>query len=139
MTTFRTNAYLLFCLALILCTSGLAEAEGKRIVGYHWGKGRPGCQLSQVPALKLTHLIYSRAMPNAEGDCVFAHPTIDVPNLAELKTLRIRNPHLLILLSIGGWSGSEFFSDVAESDSARKRLSASCVAMVQKSSGVRSS
>jgi len=71
-------------------------------------------------------------MPDAEGNCVFAHPDVDLPNMAALTTLRGRNPRLLILLSIGGWSGSEFFSDVAESDSARKRLSASCVAMVQK-------
>ena len=71
-------------------------------------------------------------MPNAQGDCVFPHPDVDVPNLAELKTLRVRNPHLLILLSVGGWSGSEFFSDVASVDSARRQLSASCLALVQK-------
>jgi chitinase len=63
---------------------------------------------------------------------VFPHPDVDVPNLAELKTLRVRNPHLLILLSVGGWSGSEFFSDVASVDSARRQLSASCLALVQK-------
>jgi chitinase len=117
---------------LILCTSAAAEADGKRIVGYYWGKGRPGYQLSQVPAQKLTHLIYSRAMPNAEGDCVLAHPDVDLPNLSELKTLRVRNPGLFILLSVGGWSGSEFFSDLAFVDSARRRFSASCLALVQK-------
>lgn len=106
--------------------------KGRRspdITGERVGRGY---QLFQVPAQELTHLIYSRAMPNAEGDCVFPHPEVDVPNLAELKTLRLRNPHLLILLSVGGWSGSEFFSDVASADSARKLLSLSCLALVQK-------
>jgi len=98
---------------LILCTFGAAQAESRKIVGYYWGKGRPGYQVSQIPVQELARLIYSRAMPNAQGDCVFPHPDVDVPNLAELKTLRVRNPHLYILLSVGGWSGSEFFSDVA--------------------------
>ena len=126
------HAYLLLCLGLILCTSGAAQVGGKKIVGYYWGKGRPGYELSQVPVQELTHLIYSRAMPNAEGNCVLASPDVDVPNLAELKILRVHNPHLLILLSVGGWSGSEFFSDVASADLARKRFSESCLALVEK-------
>ncbi len=71
-------------------------------------------------------------MPNAGGDCVLARPDIDVPNLAELKVLRVRNPHLLVLLSVGGWSGSTYFSDVASSDSMRRQFSASCVAVLKK-------
>jgi chitinase len=103
-----------------------------RIVGYYWGKGRPGYRLPQVPVQELTHLIYSRAMPNTEGDCVLARPDVDVPNLAELKTLRVRNPQLSILLSVGGWSGSTYFSDVASADSMRRQFSASCLALLQK-------
>ena len=129
---FRRDGYLLLRLVLILCQPGPAQAGKQKIVGYYWGKGRPDYELSQVPVQELTHLIYSRAMPNAEGDCVFAHPDVDVPNMAELTTLRGRNPRLLILLSIGGWSGSEFFSDVASSDSARRQFSKSCLALAEK-------
>ena len=125
---------LLIRLVLILCCSSATVGAGttKRIVGYYYGKGRPGYQLSQVPVQKLTHLIYSHAKPTALGDCEMAHPDVDMPNLRALKSIRAANPHLLILLSIGGWSGSRYFSDVAASSSARNRFSASCLQFVAK-------
>ena len=75
---FRRDGYLLLRLVLILCQPGPAQAGKQKIVGYYWGKGRPDYELSQVPVQELTHLIYSRAMPYAEGDCVFARPDVDV-------------------------------------------------------------
>jgi chitinase len=123
---------LLVCLGFILCTLAVAQAGTRKIVGYFYGKGRPGYQVSQVPVAELTHLIYSFAKPTARGNCVLAHPDVDVPNLLALKSLRTRNPRLSVLLSVGGWSGSTYFSDVAATDSARKRFSASCLAIVEK-------
>jgi chitinase len=60
-----------------------------------------------------------------------AHPEVDVPNLQLLKIQRERNPHLLVLLSVGGWSGSRYFSDVAATPSGRSRFSASCLKIVE--------
>jgi len=124
--------YLLGCLEFILCTLTVAQAGTKKIIGYFCGKGRPGYQVSQVPVAELTHLIYSHAKPTARGNCVLAHPDVDVSNLLALKVLRTQNPRLSVLLSVGGWSGSTYFSDVAATDSARKRFSASCLAIVEK-------
>ena len=119
-------------IALILCMLATARSETtKRIVGYYYGKGRPDYQLSQVPVQELTHMIYSHAKPTARGDCELAHPDVDVSNLQALKSLRAQNPRLLILLSVGGWSGSTYFSDVAATFSTRKRFSASCLHMVE--------
>jgi len=119
-------------IALILCMLATARSETtKRIVGYYYGKGRPDYQLSQVPVQELTHMIYSHAKPTARGDCELAHPDVDVSNLHALKSLRVQNPRLLILLSVGGWSGSTYFSDVAATFSTRKRFSASCLHMVE--------
>jgi chitinase len=61
-----------------------------------------------------------------------SHPEVDIPNLLGLKVLRAQNPRLSVLLSVGGWSGSTYFSDIAATDSARKRLSASCLEIVEK-------
>jgi hypothetical protein len=58
-----------------------------KIVGYYYGKGRPGCQLSQVPVQELTNLIYSHAKPTGRGDCEMAHADVDIPNLLALKAL----------------------------------------------------
>lgn len=129
----RKSGRLLIHVALILCVLATAHAETPRkIVGYYYGKGRPGYQFSEVPAQELTHLIYSQAKPTAHGDCEMAHPNADIPNLLALKALRTRNPQLLALLSVGGWSGSRYFSDVAATPSARRRFSVSCLKIVAK-------
>ncbi|MFZ3368102.1 MAG: glycoside hydrolase family 18 protein [Candidatus Sulfotelmatobacter sp.] len=132
MPRLRKGGYLLACTAVILCTLATAQAGTKRIVGYYYGEGLPGYQFSQVPVQELTHLIYSRASPTARGNCEVAHPDVDVPNLLALKVLRAKNARLLVLLSVGGWSGSTYFSDVAATPSARKKFSASCLEIVSK-------
>jgi chitinase len=124
---------LLVRLTIVSCVLATAQAEtAKKIVGYYYGKGRPHYQLSSVPVEKLTHLIYSHAVPTVEGDCEMAHPDIDIPNLQSLNVLRLKNPKLLVLLSVGGWSGSRYFSDVAATPSARRHFSASCLRIVAK-------
>lgn len=129
---FFRGTCLLVCLELSLCLLGVAQAETKKIVGYYYGKGRASYQISQVPFDKLTHLIYSHAKPTARGDCELAHPDLDVPNLLALKVLRAQNPRLSVLLSVGGWSGSTYFSDVAAAALTRKQFSASCLEIVEK-------
>jgi len=50
-------------------------------------------------------------------------------NFNQLKKLKAKNPNLKILVSIGGWTYSKYFSDVAATDAARKKFVASCVDM----------
>lgn len=120
------------CLLLTLCSFATAQAGTKKIVGYYYGKGRPDYRFSEIPAGKLTHLIYSHAVPTARGGCELSHPDVDVPNLQSLKGLRSQNARLSVLLSVGGWSGSTYFSDVASTASARRQFSASCLGLVEK-------
>lgn len=133
MPKFRGDGHLLGRMLLILCALATAQAgTAKKIVGYYYGKGRPGYEFSQVPVQELTHLIYSHAKPTARGDCELAHADLDIPNLRTLKALRAENPRLLVLLSVGGWSGSRYFSDVAATPSARRQFSASCLQIIEK-------
>jgi chitinase len=130
---FESARRLLVRIAMIWCVLATGQAQTtKKIVGYYYGKGRPDYELSRVPVQKITHLIYSHAVPTAQGDCEMAHPDVDIPNLLSLKSLRAHNPRLLVLLSVGGWSGSRYFSDVAATPSARFRFSASCLRIVDK-------
>lgn len=122
----------LICLGLTFCVPAPTKAATIKIVGYYYGKGRPGYELSEVPVKKLTHLIYSMAKPTSTGACELAHPATDVPNMQVLKVLRAKNPRLLVLLSVGGWSGSTYFSDLAATFSARRKFAASCVQLVEK-------
>jgi GH18 family chitinase len=91
------------CALFILSSLGAAHAQDTKVVGYYYGNAsRAGYDFSTTPVEMLTHLIYSQAKPNSESGCDLAHPDVDVPNLAALKTLHTKNPRLLILLSVGG-------------------------------------
>ncbi|RFU41963.1 chitinase [Actinomadura logoneensis] len=48
-------------------------------------------------------------------------------NFNQLKKLKARHPDLKILMSIGGWTYSKYFSDVAATDASRKKFVASCI------------
>src|SRR4051794_30984529 len=125
----RKNVQIIVVFALC-CTLATAQAgTTRRIVGYYYGKGRPGYQLSQVSVQELTHLIYSLAKPTARGDCEMAHPDVDMPNLLAPERLRAGNPRLLVLVSVGGWGGAACVSDVADTASAIGQFFASCLPM----------
>ncbi|XVV03553.1 glycosyl hydrolase family 18 protein [Actinosynnema sp. CA-248983] len=48
-------------------------------------------------------------------------------NFNQLKKLKAKHPHLKVLISLGGWTYSKYFSDVAKTDAARKKFVASCL------------
>lgn len=52
-----------------------------------------------------------------------------VGNFKQLKQLKKKHPNLKVLLAIGGWTYSKYFSDVSASDSARKKFVSSCIDM----------
>ncbi|MGW4471064.1 glycosyl hydrolase family 18 protein [Nonomuraea sp. NPDC004354] len=48
-------------------------------------------------------------------------------NFNQLKKLKAKHPHLKVLISLGGWTYSKYFSDVAATDAARRKFVSSCV------------
>ena len=48
-------------------------------------------------------------------------------NYNQLRKLKAKHPHLKILISLGGWTYSKYFSDVAATDAARKKFVKSCL------------
>ena len=124
-------------------------------VGYftQWGIYGRNFQLSKVQnsgaAARLTHLNYAFGPVTAAGVCASADPWADwqTPfsdalsvdgvgdvagqpisgNLNQLAELKKKNPKLRVLISLGGWSGSAYFSDAALTDASRKKLVSSCV------------
>ncbi|GAA4091286.1 glycosyl hydrolase family 18 protein [Nonomuraea soli] len=48
-------------------------------------------------------------------------------NFNQLKKLKAKHPHLKVLISLGGWTYSKYFSDVAATDAARKKFVSSCI------------
>ncbi|MES2741189.1 MAG: glycoside hydrolase family 18 protein [Pseudomonadota bacterium] len=48
-------------------------------------------------------------------------------NFAQLNLLKQAHPHLRVLISLGGWNWSRYFSAAAQTDALRKQLVRSCV------------
>ncbi len=48
-------------------------------------------------------------------------------NFNQLRELKKKYPNLKILISIGGWTYSKFFSDAAATDASRKKFVSSCI------------
>ena len=106
-------------------------------------------------AARLTHINYAFANVGADGRCFQANAlgqgdayadyqksfdaassvdgvedTWDQPlkgNFNQLKELKARHPHLKVLISIGGWTYSKFFSDAALTAASRQAMVASCL------------
>lgn len=53
-------------------------------------------------------------------------------NFNQLRELKVKYPNLKILLSIGGWTYSKYFSDVAATQSSRQTFVSSCIDMFLK-------
>ncbi|MEU9079715.1 glycosyl hydrolase family 18 protein [Kitasatospora sp. NPDC004745] len=50
-------------------------------------------------------------------------------NFNQLKKLKAKNPNLKVLISLGGWTYSKYFSAAAATDASRKHLVSSCIDM----------
>ena len=53
-------------------------------------------------------------------------------NFNQLRELKVKFPNLKILLSLGGWTYSKYFSDVAASAASRQKFVSSCITMFLK-------
>jgi chitinase len=97
-----------------------------RVVGYlaSWGVSSKGTRIAELPARDLTHIFYAFGEVRDDGKAGVANPGSNFDELALLKT---RNPHLKLAISIGGWTGSGRFSNVALTDSSRRVFAQSAI------------
>lgn len=132
--------------------------SGKRIVGYfaQWGIYGRDYQVADIPADKLTHINY--AFVGIDGATLTVKSVDEYADFQKvcpaenglpaqtwteseqymagsfgrLGQLKAQYPHLKVLISVGGWTLSTFFSDVALTDASRSKFAKSCVEMVAK-------
>ncbi|CAF1325319.1 unnamed protein product [Rotaria sordida] len=102
--------------------------------------------VSDIPGDKITHINYAFANIGSDGritlgdswadiEKTFAGDTWDQPlrgNFNQLIKLKEKYPHLRTLISVGGWTWSGKFSDVALTDQSRSTFAASCVEFIKK-------
>ena len=100
-----------------------------KIIGYVAG-WRANFQQQVIDAEKLTHINY--AFANVADGKVVEGSERDADNFTTLRALKEKNPHLKILISVGGWSWSENFSDAALTDSSRAVFAHSAVEFMKR-------
>lgn len=107
-------------------SSTVSSSSPARVVGYlaSWGVGSKGTRIADLPARDLTHIFYAFGDVREDGRAGIAETGDKFDQFARLKAA---NPHLRLSMSIGGWTGSGRFSDIALTDSSREKFTTSAV------------
>ncbi len=121
----------LFFAVLFVCGAVVAMGQpaGKVVIGYLYSPNRPLVP-SDVAAEKLTHINY--AFANIKDGLMVEGYAGDAENYKILNSLKERNPKLKILVSVGGWTWSGGFSDMALTPQSRKLFIDSAVAFLER-------
>lgn len=95
-------------------------APAKKMVGYYaaWSK-YSGFSPEKIDSTKFTHINYAFANIGSDYKITLGYPDIDVANIKELNQLKAKNTNLKTIISVGGWSWSERFSQVAFTQESR--------------------
>jgi chitinase len=142
----RKLALLVLLALLVIVVKADETVPSTRIVGYYagWNIYERGYRVTDIPAAKLTHINYAFVNISDEGECllgdVWADTQFPYPgdidseslrgNFKQLTLLKQAHPHLKTLMSVGGWTWSGKFSDVALTADSRAKFAASCIAMM---------
>ncbi len=153
-TMFGIKKYSRVLLLSTLASAALFASPSKieldnmtKIVGYfpEWGiyDGHNNYAPEDVPFAKITHLNYAFAtikdgliadFDNYAANEVTHGEAWDSPykgNLGQFEKLKKDYPHLSVMVSVGGWSQSGNFHDVAATQTARDQFAASVIQYIR--------
>lgn len=132
----RTLLSLFSITALLLCSYSLNAADSsqpdkpaKVIIGYIFSPDKP-LNTDRIAAEKLTHINY--AFSRIEEGKLTEGFEFDEQNYRNLQGLKARNPDLKILSSVGGWTWSDTFSDIAAEPQSVQRFIHSAIDFVRR-------
>lgn len=102
-----------------------------KIVGYYaaWA-AYSNYTPDKIDGSKLTHINYAFANISSDLKITMGYPDVDPANFEKLKALKVTYPNLKTIISVGGWSWSGRFSDVALTDASRTTFADSVVAFL---------
>src|SRR5438270_13296007 len=156
MRTLRTLVVAAACaLVLVPVAAARSSQPGQVRAAFfaNWDRYARGYFVNQIPADRLNVLDYAFAMPTADGTCALSDPWSDYQaptwsgdnsvdgvaddpsnpdqhvfgNFNQLMKLKAAHPNLRIEISIGGWTGSTYFSNVAATAASRQAFVRSCI------------
>lgn len=139
--------------ATVAVTAASSRPADKVVSVYFadWDVYGRGYYVKNIPADKINTILYAFGKPTADGACAVIDPWADYQmvywdgtnsvngqadnyptqnlygNFNQLKELKALHPNLKILISLGGWSLSTYFSDVAATRASRAKFVSSCI------------
>lgn len=138
---------------LMLGLNGTAistASEHRKVVAYfvEWGVYARDYHVADIPADKITHINYAFAKVEngkvvvwdsyaalekfyPETDSWNGPPGTIRGNFNQLRLLKERYPHIKVLISVGGWTGSGDFSTIAATQEGRKTFAQSALDLIQ--------
>lgn len=123
-------AWLALMLCLVAAGTVVAQKKKKYLVNAYVGGFRGLVNAEEIDAEKLTHINY--AFVNVQDSmAVLTNLATDSTNFRKLNLLKKKNPDLKIVISIGGWSWSENFSDAVLTESSRIKFAKSSVDIIR--------
>src|ERR687888_2418476 len=141
---------LVLATALVLASAAAARSsqpsQVRAVFFANWDRYARGYFVNQIPAARLNVIDYAFAMPTAGGTCGLSDPWSDYQaptwsgdnsvdgiaddpsdpkqhvfgNFNQLMKLKAAHPGLQVVMSIGGWTLSKYFSDVAATADSRQ-------------------
>ncbi len=124
---FKTLLFLTIFLLMSKVKTYSQQAKDYKVIAYYTGNGET---IQKYPVEKLTHIIYSFLK--------IRHDTLTVANekqentLRQLVALKEKYPNLKIMVSVGGWGGCSFCSDLFASEEHRKMFAKTTVELFKK-------
>ncbi|HEX4780474.1 MAG TPA: glycoside hydrolase family 18 protein [Usitatibacter sp.] len=118
----------LACVALCAASCASDSPQRAELIGYYAGWTEQG----EIDSRRLSAIDYAFLALEADGSVALAHPGADEASLARLARMKRDNPALVLFASVGGWTGSSGFSDMASDASSRARFIASSLAFLRR-------
>ncbi|NBC04879.1 MAG: chitinase [Bacteroidetes bacterium] len=128
------NRSIILCITSIILLLNTTQLFGQssnndyKIVGYV--AGWHDWSTDMIDAEKLTHINY--AFADIQDGRVSSYLENDDYNYQMLDSLKAENSNLKILVSVGGWSRSTYFSDAALTEESRELFAESAIEFMKK-------
>src|SRR5438477_4361744 len=161
MRTLRTLVVAAACALVLVPVAAARTSQPSQVRAAffaNWDRYARGYFVNQIPADRLNVLDYAFAMPAADGTCALSDPWSDYQaptwsgdnsvdgvaddpsdpnqhvfgNFNQLMKLKAAHPDLRVVMSIGGWTLSKYFSDVAATPASRQAFVQSCIDLLIK-------
>jgi len=114
--------------ALLVGACAQAPTHRPELLGYYAGwTGEPATGAERLSAISYAFLAL---MP--DGSVALGHPESEGAVIARLRESKRRHPGLLLFASVGGWTGSGHFSDMAHDAASRARFIATSLGFLRR-------